>query len=512
MGFLEVFTVRLTEKLIFLLIIFLGSLLRFYFVLLHPVNSDAAWHLSIAENIALLAHIPQSDTFRHLPAFWPPPLFHLIAAQLYLIAADFLIMKFLSPVFGVMTLFISFLFFRYLFGTDVALLATFFLAVFPLHLYLSIISYVGTAVTFFTFFCTYFFLRAILEDNHKMMVMAGINFGLSLLTKATGFAVFFILIIISGIYYNKKKFKLSTLIWTILIGVSIGLVWYLRTYIIYGNPFGPDGFIFGSSTSQQSILDSIITNKSYLVFFNQTHQLLASFWVLNRNSTVISFITPVILTLTLLYGLREIGRRRYKADGVVITIVIVFTATTAIYLLDTLEIHGVRLSLPMIPALSGIIAFGFSKLFFGGKTDNYSSWRYPLIVFLVTLISASSTYTLYQKTYTVASDIETVSNACIWINNYTPDSEKILNDGWRDDVEFSSKRYTIYSDKNADLSQILHKIQKYDITYLLLQESFGLKEGTIELIDASTKFNKLYDSDFSIHIYLVNPAEITDQA
>ncbi|MFX1519279.1 MAG: ArnT family glycosyltransferase [Promethearchaeota archaeon] len=492
---------KLTEKLIFALVIFFGALLRFYFAFIHPVNSDAAWHLSIAENIAILAHIPQSDNFRHLPALWPPPLFHLIAAQLYVITANFLIMKFLSPIFGVMTLFVSFLFFRYLYETDVALIATFFLAVFPLHLYFSIISYTGTAVTFLTVFCCFLFLRTIFEDSQKMMAMAGISFGLSLLAKATGFAVFFVLIIISGIYYSKEKFKSSNVVLTMLIGTVIGLTWYLRTYSIYGNPFGPDGFIFGSSTSQRNILDNIITNKSYLIFFKEPHNLLASFWILTRNSTAISFITPIVLTLTLLYGLVEVIRRRNKSDGVLIAIVIVFAATATLYLLDSLEIHGVRLSLPMIPALSGIIAFGFSKWFFSRKTKRNYSWRYPLSILFVTLISASSTYIMFQKTYTVASDIEIVSNACIWINHYTPDSAKILNDGWRDDVEFSSRRYTIYSDKNADLSQILHKIQKYNISYLLLQESFGLKEGTIEIIDTSTKFNKIYDSDFTIHIY-----------
>jgi hypothetical protein len=168
-----------------------------------------------------------------------------------------------------------------------------------------------------------------------------------------------------------------------------------------------------------------------------------------------------------------------------------------------MEIHGIRLSLPMLPALSGIIAFGVLKLFFSEKTGIIYSWRLYLLTFLFLLISASSTYTIYEKTYTVSSDIEVVDNACIWIDQHTSDSAKLLNDGWRDDVEYLSKRYTVFSGTNANFSKILDNTQKHNITYLLLQESYGLEEGTIELINASTRFNKVYDSDFSIHIYKV---------
>jgi len=174
-----------------------------------------------------------------------------------------------------------------------------------------------------------------------------------------------------------------------------------------------------------------------------------------------------------------------------------------VYLLDHLEIHGIRLSLPMFPALSGILAFGVLKLFFSEKTHILYSWRLYLLTFLFSLICASSTYAIYEKTYTVSADIEIVGNACIWIDRYTIDSTKLLNDGWRDDVEYLSKRYTVYSGTDANFSRILNTAQIHNVTYLLLQESFGLKEGTIELIDTSTKFNKVYESDFSIHIYFI---------
>jgi len=495
--------VKLTEKLIFILIIFFGALLRLYFAFIHPVNSDAAWHLTIAENIAKLGHIPQADTFRHYPLLWHPPLFHLIAAQLYETTSNALIMKFLSPMFGVMTLFISFAFIRYLFRTDIALLTTFFLAIIPLNLYFSIISYVSTAITFLTVFCVFLYLRGISDENQKMLILSGLSFGLSILTKATGFAIVFILVIIFGLYYKKKKVKVLYLLLTMFIGFLVGILWYIRPYLAYGNPFGPAAFLFGS-TSRRNILEIIITERSYLIFFNQPDRMIAYFWVLSRNSSIISLITPIALSLIFLYGLLELLRRRHDSDTILIAIVFVFTAIVIVYLLDHMEVHGIRLSLPMFPALSGIIAFGVLKLFFSEKVNILYSWRLYLLTFLFSLICASSTYAIYEKTYTVSSDIEIIGNACSWIDRYTSNSAKLLNDGWRDDVEFLSKRYTVYSDGNSNLSQILQKIQKYNISYLLFQESFGLKEGTIELIDTSTKFTKVYDSDFSIHIYKVN--------
>lgn len=493
---------KITEKLIFVSIIFFGALLRFYFAFIHPVNSDATWHLAIAENIAELGHIPQADTFRHYPFLWHPPLFHLIAAQLYETTSNALIMKFLSPIFGVMTLFISFAFIRYLFRTDVALLTMFFLAIIPLNLYFSVISYVSTAITFFTVFCVFLYLRGISDENQKMLILSGLSFGLSILTKATGFAIIFILVFIFGLYYKKNKVKVSNLLFTMFIGFLIGTLWYLRPYLAYGNPFGPAAFLFGS-TSRRNILEIIITERSYLIFFNQPDRLLAYFWVLSRNSSIISFVTPLALSLTFLYGLLELLRRRQDSDIILIAIVFVFTAIVLVYLLDHMEIQGIRLSLPMLPALSGIIAFGVLKLFFSEKTNILYSWRLYLLTFLFSLICASSTYAIYEKTYTVSSDIEIVGNACIWIDRYTLDSVKLLNDGWRDDVEYLSKRFTVYSGTNANFSRILYNAQVHSVTYLLLQESFGLKEGTIELIDTSTTFNKVYDSDFSIHIYFM---------
>ncbi|MFX1465846.1 MAG: ArnT family glycosyltransferase [Promethearchaeota archaeon] len=491
---------KITEKLTFVLIIFFGALLRFYFTVSHPVNSDAAWHLAIAENIAKLGHIPQADTFRHYPFLWHPPLFHLIAAQLYETTSNALIMQFLSPIFGVMTLFITFAFIRSLFRTDIALLTTFFLAIIPLHLYFSVISYVATAITFLTIFCVFLYLKGISDENQKMVILSGLSFGLSILTKATGFAIAFILLIIFCLYYRKKKVKVFNLVLTIVIGFLVGTLWYLRPYLAYGNPFGPAAFLFGSA-SRRNILEIIITERSYLIFFNQPERLLAYFWVLSRNSSIISFITPIIMSLTFLYGLFELLRRRQNSDIVLMAIVFVFTAIVIVYLLDHMEVQGVRLCLPMLPTLSGIVAFGVLKLFFSEKTHILYSWRLYLLTFLFSLICASSTYSIYEKTFTVSSDIEIIGNACIWIDRYTLDSTKLLNDGWRDDVEYLSKRYTVFSGTEANFSRILNTAQTQNVTYLLLQESFGLKEGTIEIIDTSTKFNKVYESDFSIHIY-----------
>lgn len=464
------------------------------------MNSDAAWHLAIAENIVTLGSIPPADTFRHYPFLWHPPLFHLIAAQLYVTTSNALIMKFLSPIFGVMTLFIAFVFIRYLFRTDIALLTTFFLAIIPLHLYFSVISYVSTAITFLTIFCVFLYLRGISNENQKMLILSGLSFGLSILTKATGFAIAFILLIIFCLYYRKKEVKVFNFLLTIVIGLLVGTLWYLRPYLAYGNPFGPAAFLFGSS-SRRNILEIIITERTYLIFFNQPERLIAYFWVLSRNSSVISFITPIVMSLTFLYGLFELLRRRKNSDIVLMAIVFVFTAIVIVYLLDHMEIQGIRLSLPMLPALSGILAFGVLKLFFSEKTHILYSWKLYLLTFLFSLICASSTYALYEKTYTVSSDIEIVGNACIWIDRYTLDTTKLLNDGWRDDVEYLSKRHTVFSGTNANFSRILNTAQTHNITYLLLQESFGLKEGTLETIDASAKFNKVYESDFSIHIY-----------
>src|SRR3989338_7590662 len=98
---------------IYLIILF--SFIVLSLASIYHVSGDGCWHISSAKFISNSMKLPFMEPLGREEPFWSPPLYHIIVAAVYSIfnavnhnAANFAV-KFVSPIFGILTLVFSFL-------------------------------------------------------------------------------------------------------------------------------------------------------------------------------------------------------------------------------------------------------------------------------------------------------------------------------------------------------------------------------------------------------------------
>src|SRR3989344_1879275 len=96
-------------------IIILFSLIVSSLASVYHVSGDGCWHIQSSKFIAQNGKFPLFEPLGRDEPFWSPPLYHVIVAVTYYFfnvfnhnAANFTI-KFISPIFGILTLIFSFL-------------------------------------------------------------------------------------------------------------------------------------------------------------------------------------------------------------------------------------------------------------------------------------------------------------------------------------------------------------------------------------------------------------------
>ncbi len=215
-----------------IIIILTGIIIRFYLASIHHVAGDACWQLSNSRFIAENLKIPLFEQFGRDEPFWAPPLFHMIAAFVYMLFKSEFAVKMISPVFGSLSLILFLVVAKKLFGKKIAFYSILFLTFVPLHLDYSVFSYIDGMLAFLVLLSVYFAL------NNKIAA-SGIAAGIAILTKYNG--IFILPALFYIVYENnrnrriflKKVFILS------LISLLIGSVWFARNWHYLGNPVWP---------------------------------------------------------------------------------------------------------------------------------------------------------------------------------------------------------------------------------------------------------------------------------
>ncbi len=111
-----------------------------------------------------------------------------------------------SLLFALLTLWVTFLLARELYGTKAARWATALLALSAWHALVSTsISFDGAFLTFYTVLAMYCFVRYDRSDEHRWLVWCGLASGLAMLTKYTGVLVVFALALYSLIRHKDWK-------------------------------------------------------------------------------------------------------------------------------------------------------------------------------------------------------------------------------------------------------------------------------------------------------------------
>jgi hypothetical protein len=105
-------------------------------------------------------------------------------------------------------------------------------------------AYIEFALTFFISFSFVLIYLWITEDNRNYLYLASLFFGVALGIKYQ--ALFYILPLILLTFTNYKKLNISLLIKCFILLIIPCLYWYLRNYLITGNPINPiAGNFFG---------------------------------------------------------------------------------------------------------------------------------------------------------------------------------------------------------------------------------------------------------------------------
>ncbi len=476
-----------------IVIIAIGILIRFYLASIYHVSGDACWQLSNARFIAENKELPLFEQFGRDEPFWPPPLFHFIAAFVYMIfnnfsnnAAEFSV-KMLSPFFSSLTLIFSFLVFKKLFDRKITFYSIIFLAFMPLSLDYGIYSYIDGIIAFPAVLSVYFAL-----DNRA--VSTGIATGLAILTKYNGI---FIIPVLIYIFYqknqnNRKEFFKKILILAVIAGL-IGSVWFIRNWIYLGNPVWPFlNDIFKGYEAKSFVTSNVGTVQLSNIFsLNAIASIyLGIFGVPDGNIRTLHFfdipyfnllffiwiIGTIIFIIPLIIGFFS---KKLKHRSLLFIWIASFIILVLLYVINA-GWSVIRFMLPAFPALALIWANGLDSLRNLKFKDIYLKIIFLIVIgfvlaSFVKINLAANAWDIYKedfawiKSNTNKNDIFLLGSQCVSYNinrqTVSPEIENLektdyifVNQEFRLDKRAALK--TNLHDKARNNSQIIYKNEK----------------------------------------------------
>jgi 4-amino-4-deoxy-L-arabinose transferase-like glycosyltransferase len=177
-----------------------------------------------------------------------PPLFSALGAYYYIQIGSVqdIFLRAIPPVMGLFTILATYKIGEIIAGKKLGVLSALFLAVTPLFFRYSIYA---TSYSTITFFCTVsilFLLLGMTKGDTKYWVSCGVFFGFAVLTSYISLylAPFLIIALIAYLAQKRNTIrvtvkKISLLILAVFV---IGGVWYLRNYLVVGNPIYPNAY------------------------------------------------------------------------------------------------------------------------------------------------------------------------------------------------------------------------------------------------------------------------------
>lgn len=413
------------------IIIIAGIILRFGMAFAYTVAGDACWQFSAARFLAENGHFPLFEPLGRQEPFWPPPLFHIMAAFLYKIfgafnAAEFG-MKMLSPLMGALTLIVVYLISRKLFDEKITFYSMLFAAFIPILMDYSIFGYIDGTITFFTALSIYFALDG-------KYIKSAVSAGLCALTKYNGIFVLPLLLYISYKNTKQKKQLAKKILAILIIPAIMASPWLLRNYIHFNNPFWPFmNFAFhGMKTGDfegadfhtfealelSRIFDIRTITFTYLAifgvpdgdynnifFFDIPHiGILLAVWLLGTLVFMLPFAKSFPLSKT--------------ARNMLLLWILPYMAVSLLYIANVSYV-ATRFFLPAVPALAMLYGIGFSRIIL--KNQNAKLY-FHLLIFAVIIgfvateavkISlASKEWALYNEDFSWVKE-NTAKNAMI---------------------------------------------------------------------------------------------------
>ena len=432
------------------IVIVLFSIIVLALTSIYHVSGDGCWHSSVGKLMAENKNIPLHEPLGRDEPFWSPPLYHFLAAIVYFIfnlfnhnAANSAI-KFISPIFGILSLIVSFLLIKKLYSPKIAFYSTIFLSFVPIFMDYSVLSYVESMLTFFAILSIYFLV------NDKIW-LSGTAAGLASLTKYNGLFVLPVLFFILYKKYGIRKKLFSNLIFLIIPALIIAGPWLARNWIVLGNPIWPflnvlfDGYhvqTYAGLTESIKLGNLFSSNALvlfYLGIFGVPDGNYHSFTFLNipfmQFAVLIWLAATLVFILPLIIGLFSLRKVKSESKSVFGVWIISYLVLMVIYIMNASPSTS-RIILPAFPALALFWAFGFMKLM------EYNNVRlfFPKILALIVI---GLVFTLFFKFVLAAKSWDFYQKDFEWVKGNTPQNSIFIADGQC--VPYNIERTSLYA-------------------------------------------------------------------
>ena len=491
--------VRLT-----LAVIVVAALLRFALAALSHPAGDSCWHLSVARFMAENGRIPFDQSFGIVDRqfFSAAPLFHFVAASVYRFfslfspaAAEFAV-KLVSPLFGSLTLPFVFLLAKKLYDSRTAFFATLFVAFLPLHINSSVVSFVDSLTTLLAVLAVYFLAS-------RKIFLSAIFIGLGMEAKQTMLvlAPFFFLVLLYYYRNNLRVFFSKSIISGIVIAI-IGLPWFIRNYLLLGNPFWPflSGFFGGitlhdelgsvpAAFSLAHLFSFGSLSRFYMELFGAPLGSLSSlsFVSLPFSGAIVAAWLAIIMVFFVPVAVFVVFVARHhknKRLWLVYGWLVAFLLLEAVFIVTTGGLVSARYFLPAVPALALLWASGFSAIL--RKAGTYRIFNIKLsTVVVIVLVGSILTFAAVEsaKTVIAANAWSAYSADFSWIRENTPKDALIGYNG-------QCMSYNVHRFSNYNLNKV---------DYVWVNQNFRLEPGSIvpesKLQQIMEDFTLIYQND-----------------
>ncbi len=450
-------------------IIAIAIVVRFALSFLYTISGDACWHLSAAKFIASEHRLPLFEQLGRDEPFWAPPLFHFLSALFYSIFSD-VGLKMVSPLFGSATLVIGFLIIRKFLSERAAFYAMLFFSFLPLMIDYSVLGYGESVLTFFVLLSVYWALEG-------RFLWSAVAAGFSILSKYNGAFIIPVLLFIAWAK-SKKNEKWNHLAIICIIPALIASPWFIRNYIVLGNPFWPFlNFLFPSavqgaySSFHLSSVFSLETPSSlYLGFFGvpdgnvRVFSLIAipHFWAVFG-----MFLAATLLFLAPLW----FGIKKRKGDGVWHVLFGSFLLLFVLYVANVGPFVS-RMLMPAVIALAIFYGRGADAMIGASEARGKKSKKWNFLtekraLFVFVMICIGFVIMLTGKFFLASQAWGFYSDDFSWARQNTPKDAVFLVGGQC--IQFHIERATIFPSQ----------IQKKEFEYVWVNQDFKLDPRSV---------------------------------
>lgn len=494
--------INLTKKVILLVIV--AALLRFFLAFIVHPSGDGAWIAVAIKFIAQNRALPLFELVGRPEPFWQAPLFHVVSAFFYTLFGNIGI-KITSPLFGSLSLILTFLITKKLFNEKIAFYATLFLAFIPIHIYQSSIPLTDSITTFFALLSIFLMLK-------NKPFLSAVSTGLLLLAKQTGIFLLPLLIYFIYIKTKDKKIFLAKTFLFLSVALLICSPWYIRQEVYLGNPIYPYLNDFFDGYAKEGILPHRGINPSYLL--NVKHiavGYLETFGVPNGDRGNLSFLSipflnllwyswfvvTLMFSLPLIIGLIKLKIKRTQ-NKILAFWIIPFLIFITILLMH-FPMMNTRYILPIFPALGIIWALGITKL--------ESKIPKKIIMLFILLFIITFTTSEVIKTVTATNSWKFYQEDFDWINTNIPYNATVF-------MYYRGQTLAYNIKQNVDFVGIdEYRINNLNAgAYLFVNQDFKLDplifpEEEYDYIKTNPDFELVYNNKrTSTHVYVVNPS------